>query len=305
MLLVSVDSLGIRLTEASSWDVAFWLGTFMSTAMFVLVRARTGKSLPAVVRDDGFPVIASGLLQAGSTTTFILAINLTTVSNAVVIVAASPVVAALIARFFIGERTGVRTWLAIAASIGGILVVVSGSLGAGRIEGDLFAVAAILLFAANLTLWRHYLELNRMVAIGLGGLTMAVVTFVPANPLAVGARAMLILAVLGGITGPAGRVAIATSTRYLRSAQVSLFTPVETVAATGWAWLFLSETPPGPTLLGGVIVLAAIIYGTASRPAASRRGPGDRPTENEELMPPTGRGSPAPRQVRAGPTSSP
>jgi drug/metabolite transporter (DMT)-like permease len=267
MLLISFDSLGIRLTEASSWDIAFWIGAFTTVAMFVLVPVRTGKSLPVVARADGLPMLASGLLQAASTTFFIIAINLTTVANTVVIVAASPVVAALIAHFAIGERTSIRTWAAIAASIGGILIVVSGSIGAGRIEGDLFAVGAILAFASNLTLWRRFPDLNRQVAIGLGGLIMALVAFVPADPFAVDAKAFLVLVVLGAVTGPAGRIAVATSTRYLPAAQVSLFAPVETVAAIGWAWLFLSETPPQSTIVGGAIIVGAIILGTTGRQA--------------------------------------
>lgn len=267
MLLISLDSLGIRLTEASSWDIAFWIGAFTTVAMLVLVPVRTGKSLPAVARKAGLPMFASGMLQAASTTFFIVAINLTTVSNTVVIVAASPVVAALIAHFAIGERTTLRTWLAIATSIGGVLIVVSGSIGVGRIEGDMMAVVAVLAFASNLTLWRRFPDLNRQVAIGLGGMIMALVAVVPANPLDVGGGALLILAFLGIVTGPTGRVAVATSTRYLPAAQVSLFTPVETVAATAWAWLFLSETPPRSTIIGGVIVIGAVILGTTGQQA--------------------------------------
>ena len=265
MLLISLDSLGIRLTKASSWDIAFWVGAFTTVAMLVLVPLRTGKSLPTVARREGVPILVSGMLQATSTTFFIIAINLTTVANTVVIVAAAPIVAALIAHFAIGERTTTRTWLAIATSIGGVLIVVSGSIGAGRFEGDLFAVVAIFAWASNLTLWRRYPNLNRQVAIGLGGLIMALVAFIPADPLAVNARAFLILAIMGLLTGPAGRVAVATATRYLPAAQVSLFAPVETVAAIGWAWLFLAESPPRSTIIGGVIVIGAVIIGSTGQ----------------------------------------
>ncbi len=271
MLLVSLDSLGFRLTEAGAWDNAFWYGVFTTAALVVLVPLRTGRSFLAVARSDGLPVLASGLLQAGSTTFFILALANTTVSNTVVIVAASPVLAALMARVLIGERTSPRTWLAIGASIGGILLVVSGSLGLGRLQGDLLAVGAIFAFSLNLTLWRRYPAINRAVAIGLGGLSMAIVATLVGGPAGAGARAIVILAVLGTLTGPAGRIAVATSTRHLPVAQVSLFTPVETVAATAWAWLFLSEAPPAMTILGGIVVIAAVVYGSAPERASGRR----------------------------------
>ncbi len=270
MLLVSLDSLGFRLTEAATWDNAFWYGVFTTATMLVVVPLRTGRSFVAVARHDGPPVLASGALQATSTVFFILALGNTTVSNTVVIVAASPVLAALVAWAVIGERTTRRTWVAIAASIGGILLVVSGSLGEGRVEGDLYAVVAILAFSVNLTIWRRYPQLNRAVAIGLGGLAMSIVAVFPADPLGIAARALVILAVLGTVTGPAGRISVASSTRYLPAAVVSLFTPVETVAATTWAWLFLDETPPAMTFAGGAIVLAAVLYGSR-RPLQARR----------------------------------
>ncbi len=268
MLLISLDSLGFRLTEASPWDIAFWFGLFTTTAMTVLIPLRTGRSFLGVVRSDGVPVLASGVLQAASTTLFILALDNTTVANTVVIIAAAPVIAAFVAHVAIGEHTPIRVWLAIAMSIAGILLVVSGSLGEGRLAGDLFAVGAIAAFSVNLTVWRHYPAQNRAAAIGLGGLFMAVVAVLPADPLGVDGRTLAILALLGGLAGPAGRIAVATATRYLSTAQVSLFAPVETVAATAWAWLFLSEAAPGLTIVGGAIVLAAVAYGSIQQPAA-------------------------------------
>ena len=208
----------------------------------------------------------SGLLQAAATTCFILAISKTTVSNTVVILAAAPAVAAVIARLAIGEQTTIRTWLAIAATMGGVLVVVSGSFGSGQLSGDIFAVGDILAFATNLTLWRKYPAMDRMAAIGLGGIIMALISAIPANPVGVDTRAWLILLLLGGIIGPAGRIAVATSTRYLPAAQVSLFGPVETIAATAWAWLFLGEMPAALTMTGGVIILAAVTYGSTRQP---------------------------------------
>lgn len=262
MLLVSLDSLGVRLTGASDWDIAFWFGAFTATAMFIVVPLRSRQSFLAAVKVDGSPVIASGLLQALSTLLFILAIGATTVSNVVVIFATAPIVAAIIAHFILGESTSRRTRMGILISIVGISVVVSGSVGGGRLLGDVFAVGAIITFSANLTIWRKLPDQNRMVAIGLGGLFMALVAWFPAQPLAVDARAIAILAAIGGVLGPAGRVMVASATRYITGAQVGLFVPVETVAATTWAWLFLDEPAPLTTVLGGLIVLGAVWYGS-------------------------------------------
>jgi drug/metabolite transporter (DMT)-like permease len=264
-LLVSLDSLGFRLTEEPPWNNAFWVGSFIALAMLVTVPIKTGKSLVAVARSDGPTVLLSGSLQAVSTSFFILALDATAVSNVVAIVAAVPMLSALIAHYAIKEATPLRTWLAILAAVCGILIIVSGSLGAGTVRGDLYAVIAITGFSINLVIWRKFPALNREAIIGIGGALVAVVAYVPANPFEVSTSAILILAVLGILTGPAGRVSIATATRYLPAAQVGLFTPVETVAATTWAWLFLSETPPTATIIGGLIVIAAVGFGVTTR----------------------------------------
>ena len=264
-LLVSLDSLGFRLTEEPPWNNAFWVGFFIAVVMLVTVPIKTGRSLVAVARSDGPIVLLSGSLQAVSTSFFILALDATAVSNVVAIVAAVPMLSALIAHYAIKETTPARTWLAIIAAVGGILIIVSGSLGAGTVTGDLYAVIAITGFSINLVIWRKFPALNREAIIGIGGALVAVVAYVPANPIEVSTSAILILAVLGILTGPAGRVSIATATRYIPAAQVGLFTPVETVAATTWAWLFLNESPATATVIGGLIVIVAVVVGVTNR----------------------------------------
>jgi drug/metabolite transporter (DMT)-like permease len=98
--------------------------------------------------------------------------------------------------------------------------------------------------------------------IGSGGLFTALVSYVPADPLAIPVEALGILVIMGVLTGPTGRVSLASSTRYMPAAQVGLFVPVETVAATAWAWVFLSEAPPRLNVIGGLTVIIAVLYGS-------------------------------------------
>lgn len=264
MLLISLESLGIRLAAIGSWETAFWFGVFTVAAMLLLVPRLTGSSFTRHLREERIPLVASGALQATSTTCFVLAINNTAVANVVVIFATAPILAAVVARLLISERTPLRTWIAGVVSTLGIGLVMSGSFGSGKLLGDVFALGAILAFAGNLTLWRRYPGLSRAAAVGIGGAFMAVVAIWPAEPGAVTERAILILVLLGGVIGPAARVAVGAATRYLPASQVGLFTPVETVGATAWAWMFLSESPPRPTVIGGIVVLAAVVYGSRS-----------------------------------------
>lgn len=269
MLIISTDSLITRAADAEGWDVAFWYGAFSAPAMALyLTVAERGRPLEAA-RRSGPLVIVSGVLQTVSTTAFILAIKNTTVANVVVIIAAAPLVTAVLARLLLGERATARTWTAIAMAMGGILVVVSGSLGGGGFTGDLLAVVAITAFALNLTIWRRHPEMSRILVLTIAGVTTATAAASRATILGHPARTYLLIGLMGLLLGPLGRVALASATRYLTAAEVSLFTPVETVAATLWAWLFFTEVPGPTTWGGGLAIVAAVVYGTVLAPTPS------------------------------------
>jgi len=265
MLLVSTDSLITRAVEADGWSVSFWFGLLTMPTMLVYLIVQEGRDLDIdeLARRSGVvPLLASGVLGALSSLLFILAVKETSIANVVVIIAASPVLAALCATVFLGERSSPRMWAAIFVSLVGIVIVVSGSFGGGGLVGDLLAVGAILNFAFNLTVWRRYPDMSRTLAVGVAGFVMAVVTLGPAQISGYRVSTYLLLVLLGAIIGPLARVMLATSTRYLPVATVSLFTPVETVAASVWAWLAFGERPIATTWIGGAIVLAAVLYGT-------------------------------------------
>ncbi len=268
MLTISTDSLITRAADAEGWDVAFWYGVFTTPAMLAyLMVAEKGRPI-AAFRRSGRLVWVSAMLQMVSTTAFILAVKNTTVANVVVIIAAAPLVTAVLAWVLLGERTNNRTWIAIGLAMGGILVVVSGSLGGGGLTGDLLAVVAILGFGLNLVVWRLRPEMSRVLVIALAGPASAVVAAFQAQILGHSLRTYLLIALMGIVLGPFGRVALASATRYLTAAEVSLFAPVETVAASLWAWLFFSEVPPGATLIGGAAILIGLLYGTVFAPTA-------------------------------------
>ena len=83
------------------------------------------------------------------------------------------------------------------------------------------------------------------------------------------------LACLGmGVLNPLGRLLHTNAPRYAPAAEVALFTPVETVAASLWAWLAFSEVPAVGTVVGAVIIIAGVLYGTvASRERRSEAAP--------------------------------
>ena len=261
LLLMSLESPGLKLTGLSAWDNTLFLGAFSAISMFASVRVRSGEQLTAVARRHAPWIYVSSAIQATTTLLFVLALHHTTVANTMVIFATTPAIGALIALLAIREHTSRRTWLGTAGAIAGIAIVMSGSFGGGGLLGDLFALIAMTGYAANLTIWRRFGDMPREVVIGLGSLGMAVIALPLATFHGIDVRAMVILGTLGLATAPVARVMIASSTRYLPVSHVGLLTPVETVAATTFAFVLLNEVPPLTLFTGGALVLVSLLVG--------------------------------------------
>jgi drug/metabolite transporter (DMT)-like permease len=261
MLAISTDSLFTRVADAGGFDVVFWVGVLTAITMLGAVTLVQHRSPAQQLREDGRPLVAAAALQAGATIFFVLAVKNTSIANGVVIIAAAPLATAVISRIWIGERTSPRVWKAIIAAGMGIAVVMSGSVGGGRLEGDLLAVGAILCYGTGIVLLRGRPGVSRTMVIGVGGVIMALVAVVPATLFGHDLETWLAMFAMGAVFGPLARVMLASSLRYLPAAEVALFAPVETVLGILWAFIFFSEGPSALTIAGGVIVLGGLLYG--------------------------------------------
>ncbi|HCW00925.1 MAG TPA: hypothetical protein DGK99_05915 [Acidimicrobiaceae bacterium] len=265
MFLVSTDALLVRVAERDSavdgWTIACMVGLFSSPVAWSLAVRNIGRDFGHELVRWRRPLLVTGLLGAVGTTSFLTAVTLTATSNVVAIIASGPIFAAVLARIALHERTSMRTWRAIGLTLIGIVVIVGGSMASGGIAGDLIALLAIMVFAVNLVLWRKYPDLPRTLVVAVTATCTFLLTAVPADTNLLDRRALLATLAMGGLFGPIARLCMSTATRHAPPAEVSLFTPVETVAASLWVWLWFDEVPATPTFIGGVIVVASVFYG--------------------------------------------
>lgn len=271
MLMVSTDSFFIRTADFDSWTIAFVFGVASTFSLSIVAHIRRTEPVAVVVRRAPVPLAGIALLSAATQISFTAAVNHTAVSNVVVIVAATPIFAAALGWLLLRERIARRLATAITLVIVGIAIVVSGSLGAPTIDGDLLALAAIVMFSFSVILWRRHPEIDRPFALALSSATMALVAAPFASIGDAPLRVFLAAGLMGLVFNPIGRISYTSAPKYAPVADVALFTPVETVAATAWAWLFFSERPSLQTAVGGVIVIAAVLFGTVGGPDSALR----------------------------------
>lgn len=262
MLMVSTDSAFIRAADFDAWTIAFVFGAGSAISLSVVFALTSQESAAAALRRAPATIALLAVLAALSQIAFTAAVNHTAVSNVVVIVASTPIFAAVMAWVFLRERTERRVQIAIAVTVIGVLVVVSGSFGQPTLDGDLLALAAILMFSFSVIVWRQRPDVNRALTLALSSATMALIT----APFASLGDAPLRVFVAGGLMGivfnPIGRISYTNAPRFAPASEVALFTPVETVAATVWAWAFFDERPSAQTVVGGVVVICAVLWGT-------------------------------------------
>jgi len=264
-LLISTDSIFVRLSGASDWDIAFIVSVFALPVYLILNRFFDKVGPLESFRAYPGPLLLVALMAAVSQVTFIATVNRTEIANVVVVIGSAPIWAALAAWLILGERADRRTWLAIGAVMTGILIVVSGSLGQPSLSGDLWALVAITVFSVNFTIWRRYPEMSRFVGLGISAIMIMVVAAPFSSPLGHDASVYLPLLAMGLVFNPIGRSFHTTAPKYAPAAEAALFVPLETMSATLLAWLAFSETPDTRTVIGGILVIGAVLWGTFGR----------------------------------------
>lgn len=265
MLLVSTDSFFIRLAETDGWTIAFLVTALSLPLQLILQRFLDGGRPVEKFRAYPRGLLTVGVLSGISQICFVTAVTRTDVANVVVIVAASPILAAVIGRVLYGERTDRRVWMAILITLAGVVIVVSASIGEPNLTGDLLALGAVAAFATNINVWRRYSVQSRFVGLAIAAFVTLVIAAPFADPLGQDARVYLSCAGMGLVFNPLGRLCHTSAPRHAPAAEVALFTPVETLAATAWAWIAFSEQPPVQTFVGGAVILAGLVFGTLAR----------------------------------------
>ena len=257
--VLSVDALLVRLAEAPPAQIVFWRGVFIALSLTLALRVVRGRWAWDDIRRAGrsgvLLVVTMGLTQI----LFVVAVTQTRVANVVVILTAAPLFAAGFSGLFLKEWIPPRTWLAIALCMAGIGLVFGGSVGGEGFTGDALALLLALIVGANFTQLRRAPGLNRLAAVGGGGLVAGLAALAFADPTATSLPSLRVLAIMGLVQLPLALVMMTEATRYLPSAEVTLFLVVEAILGSFWVWLVLGEEPPGATLIGGILVIGTLV----------------------------------------------
>jgi drug/metabolite transporter (DMT)-like permease len=227
-------------------------------ALFAFVAFSEGRGVVRAFSSMGRAELAVALLTAIASGTFIVAMNHTTVANVLFMQAVAPIAAALIAWVALHESVSRRTAIAMAVALAGVGLMVGGP-GASHGLGVGLSVVMTLAFAVAVVITRHRRDISMAPAICLSQVLVFVIAAPFAHPGSIDAHDLGLIVALGVGQMGLGLAFLTIGARLIPAAEVALITLLEVVLGPLWVWLALSERPSTATLVGGAVVIGAVM----------------------------------------------
>ena len=244
-----------------SWTVVFWRSLWAAAFLICFMAWRDGwRGMLRLFRDMGLPGLAVAICFATASTCFVVALSYTTVANILLMQAGVPLLAALLAWVLFRERVAVATWVAIAAVIAGVAIMVSESLdGAVSPIGDGLALLIAVMFSIATVITRRFAHVRMTPATCLGTMLAAAFAASQATQFAVSTHDMAFLFAFGVLNLGLGLAFFATGARLVPAAIAALLGTFEPILGPIWVWLVHGEVPSVRTIIGGAVVVAALL----------------------------------------------
>ena len=255
--------LGIRHIEvANVWQILFFRSIALTPLLLLVLTLRArGNPLP-IIQKAGLAGGVGGISLVFAFSGGILAVQTTSVANAMFLFAAAPFFAAVLGWLVLKEHVRNATWISMMAALVGIVIMVWEGISIGRIIGNVAALISALGFAV-FTISLRWKKLEDMLpTVFLAGLFAIIIAGalcqIKGYGLDVPKRDIWIALALGVFQVGAGLILYTLGSKVVPSAELALLSMTEVVFGPFWVWLFLGETAGVYTLLGGMILLIAI-----------------------------------------------
>jgi drug/metabolite transporter (DMT)-like permease len=246
-----------RLIPLDSGTMLFWRGLFGGLGILLFIAVRHRRKTFRSFRAMGRPAWSFALVSTFGMLCYIAAFRLTTVAHVAIVYATVPFIAAGLAWLAMRERPAPHALAASLAALLGVGIMV-GLGGEGHWLGDLLAFAMTASLAVMMVISRRYQGIPVMQAACVSAFLSAFVSIPFAADLAVSGSDLVKLALFGLVNLSLGLVLFTLGARLLPAIETGLIGSLDAPLAPIWVWLAFAETPAKATLIGGLVVFAAV-----------------------------------------------
>jgi RarD protein len=260
----SFGALFARLAKhTDAWQYLFWRSIGILVVMEVIAAVRRQGSTTRKAFTSGMPMIVGCVMLLTASLGFVYAVKNTTAANASFLGSLTPLMAVGIARVYLGERLTRVTIGAIALATVGLAVTVLSDVGAGNMPGNIAALLAALGFAGYTVCVRSSTAQDWSPVMPGYACMMIVlcsaVTLVNGRTLLPSLHDISLAVLHGGVIIVVGTFIFNAASRSVPAVAMTVFAQSEMVFVPIWVLVFIGEVPKITALLGGAIILTAVI----------------------------------------------
>jgi drug/metabolite transporter, DME family len=254
--------------DLSPWQFLAWRSLGVACAFALILRSRRGGPIldRLIATGRTGAVVASAL--SVSSIAFIVAMKTTTVANALFLSSCAPLMAALLGRVLLGERLSLGQAGSVALGFAGLCVIVGGALEAGHLAGNVSGVLTALGFAGASVAMRYGPRRDYSPAVFAYGLMASTISagvcLASGATLFPSAFQILVAFGAGFLIMGLGFALFLRGAPHVPAAGQTVLAQTETIFGPVWVWLAFGETPAAATLVGGAIILAAVVWMAAA-----------------------------------------
>jgi drug/metabolite transporter (DMT)-like permease len=213
-------------------------------------------------RKDLFNIVAAAVAYSGTMITFVIANKLTASANVILLQYSAPIWACLLGWVLIKEKPRWEHWTALGLIIAGMVIFFSEALEQGSIFGDGLAVFSGVLFGANSVFMRAQKEGNPADSMLLSHIITALfaIPFFFLFPPSFSLVNVGILSFMGVVQIGCASLLFAYGIRRIPAVQAMLTASIEPILSPVWVLLVTGEKPTVSALLGGFIIIFAVVF---------------------------------------------
>ncbi len=268
----------LLLLSALCWSLGGVLIKSIDWPPMAIAGGRSAIAIPVMLLCIGWPKFTFSRAQIGGAVAYALTVALfvfstrmTTAANAIFLQYTAPIYVAIIGRWYLGERAHVFDWAVIAVALFGIALFFVDRLTLAGLWGNVIALGSGVAFAAVALFLRKEKGGSPIASIILGNALVALVAIPFLSGHSLGAGGWWRLTLLGAVQLGLPYVFYGTAIKYVTALEATLIPLLEPVLNPLWVMLALGERPGPWAMLGGALVLGAVLARGAIMVRARRR----------------------------------
>ena len=208
---------------------------------------------------SGVPGIFGGIILSSGFCGYVFAMYNTTVANTNFIIQTQTIFLAILGYFFLKEKISKITLISIILAIFGIIIMVGSDLEPGQMSGNIAAFVMPVSFAILILIIRRYPNVDMVPLQLYAGIIAMVIGYIVAGKIHISTYDIFLGFLAGFFQLGFGFILITVGARTTPSAMVGIIMLTEAVLGPFWAWLFVNEKLSLMVLIGGTIVIFAVL----------------------------------------------